>query len=225
MTDIGDIIGSLMVGLIHARRMADEQTAVLAEYYKSIPLLEGLSVPRIRVPELTVEVPMIIEKYVEGEVGKMAYPIEIADAAQLQLKSTVARNNITVDPILFDVFVDELKNRLTMAQQSGAPVMRETVVRTVQTALADALRITKTALTVSDRESIARDLRTSVWAASIAKEPVTSSIMANIITAEVKEKASDTNVVRLKITLKEEGLEWSTQASESGGVIRTLQPE
>lgn len=225
MADLGDVIGSLMVGLIRARRMADEQTAVLAEYYKSIPLLEGLSVPRIRVPELTVEVPMIIEKYGEGEVGKMANPTEIAGAAQLQLKSTVSRNNITVDPILFDVFADELKSRLTLAQQSGASVMRETVVRTVQTALADALKTTKTTLTVSDRESIAKDLRTSVSAASIAKEPVTSSIVVNIITAEVKEKASDTNVVRLKITLKEEGLEWSTQASESGGVIRTLQPE
>lgn len=225
MADLGDLIGSLMVGLIRARRMADEQTAVLAEYYKSIPLLEGLSVPRIRVPELTVEIPMIIEKYVEGEVGKMADPTQIADAAHSQLKSTVSRNNITVDPVFFDVFVDELKNRLSITQQSGVPVMRETVVRTVQSALAEALTKTKTTLTASERESIAADLRTTVSAASIAKEPVTSSIVANIITAEVKEKASDTSVVRLKITLKEEGLEWSAQANESGGVIRTLQPE
>ena len=96
--------------------------------------------------------------------------------------------------------------------------MRETVVRTVQNALVDALTQTKTTLTASEKESIARDLRTTVSAASIARGPVTSSIVANIITAEVKEKASDTSVVRLKITLKEEGLEWSTQASESGGV-------
>jgi len=225
MTDLGDIIGSLMVGLIRARRMADEQTAVLAEYYRTVPLLEGLSVPRIRVPELTVDLPVIIEKYQEGELGKMADPAEIANAAQLQLKSTVSRNNITVDPILIDVFVDELKNRLTITQQSGASIMRETVVRTVQAALADALRMTKTTLTVLDKEIIARDLRTSVSASSIAEEPATSSIVVDAITAEVKEKASAKSIVRLRITLMEEGLEWSTQASESGGVIRTLQPE
>jgi hypothetical protein len=49
--------------------------------------------------------------------------------------------------------------------------------------------------------------------------------VANIKTADVKEQASSTSVVRLKITLKEEGLEWATKASEAGGVVRTLQPE
>ena len=119
MADLGDLIGSLMVGLIRARRMADEQTAVLAEYYRSIPLLEGLSVPRIRVPELTVEIPMIIEKYVEGEVGKMADPTQIAIAAHAQLKSTVSRNNITLDPVFFDVFEDELKIDLRWHNNQG----------------------------------------------------------------------------------------------------------
>lgn len=47
---------------------------------------------------------------------------------------------------------------------------------------------------------------------------------AIVETAEVKELASGTSVVRLKITLRE-GLEWAVRASDSGGVLRTLQVE
>jgi hypothetical protein len=225
MSDLGDLMGSLMSGLIRARRVADEQTAVLAEYYKSNPLLEGLSVPRIRVPELTIDMPMLIDDLVGGETGVMEDSTKIAAETELQLKSTLSKNNIKVDPTFQKTFTDEVKNQLTLVKQSGAPVMKETVARSVQAAFTDALAKTKTPLTASEKETIVKDLRTKVTTISIAKEPVAASIIANIKTADVKERSSIANVVRLKITLKEEGLEWATQANESGGVIRTLQPE
>ena len=225
MADLGDLLGSLMSGLIRARRMADEQTAALAEYYKDNPLLEGLSVPRIRIPELTIDMPLLIEDHVEGEIGEMEDPTKIAAAAESQLKSTLSKNNIQINPVFHEMFVDKVKNQLEMVKQSSTPIMKETVVRCVYGAFADALTKTKTILTASEKETIARDLRAEVSTVSITKEPVASSIVANIKTADVKERASNASVVRLKITLKEEGLEWATQASESGGVVRTLQPE
>ena len=225
MADLGDLLGSLMSGLIRARRMADEQTAALAEYYKSNPLLEGLSVPRIRIPELTIEMPILIENHVEGQSGEMEDPAKIAEVVNAQMKTTLANNNIKVLPTFNRMFIDGVKHQLELAKQSGAPIMKETVARSVQDAFAATLTKTKTTLTATNKEAIARDLRARVSTVGIAKEPVTSSIVANIKTADVKERASNTTVVRLKITLKEEGLEWATQASESGGVVRTLQPE
>jgi hypothetical protein len=225
MADLGDLMGSLMSGLIRARRIADEQTAALAEYYKTNPLLEGLSVPRIRIPELTIDMPLLIEDYAGGEVGQIEGPAKIATAAESQLKSTSSRNNIKINADLQKAFVSQVKSRVMQVKQSGGPVTRETVVRSVQDAFSDALIKTKSTLTASERETIAKDLRAKVSAIGIAKEPVTPSIVANIKTADVKERASDANVVRLKITMKEEGLEWAIQASESGGIVRTLQPE
>ncbi|MCI0693341.1 amidase [candidate division KSB1 bacterium] len=225
MANLGDLIGSLMSGLIRARRVADEQTAALAEYYKDQPLLEGLSVPRIRIPELTIDLPLLIEDYVEGEIGEMEDPTKIAAAAESQLELTLSKNNIKIDPAFHQMFVDEVKNRLALVKQLGVPIMKETIARTVQDAFADTLVKTKTTLTASEKETIARELRAKITSVSIAKEPVTPSIVANIKTADVKERASIRSVVRLKITMKEEGLEWAIQASESGGVVRTLQPE
>lgn len=225
MADLGELLGSMMCGLIRARRMADEQTAALAEYYKDNPLLEGLSVPRIRIPELTIDMPMLIENHVEGQSGEMEDPTKIADAAGAQLKTTLSKNNIEINPDFHKTFSEKVKNQLELVKQTGAPIMKETVVRNVQDAFADTLTKTKTTLTATDKETIARNFRTNVPKVSIAKEPVSSSIVANIKTADVKERASNTSVTRLKITLKEEGLEWATQSSESGGVVRTLQPE
>lgn len=225
MADLGDLIGSLMVGLIRARRMADEQTAVLAEYYKTNPLLESLSVPRVRIPELTIDLPFVVEDHVEGQGAKMQDPARIATEVHEHLVSTLSKNNITLSPTFLKKFSVEMKKQLATVKSSGLPVVKEAVVRGVQTAFTESLSKTKTDLTLSDQAVISKALRTKTAAIGIAKAPIASSIVANIRTEDVKEKASNANVVRLKITLKEEGLEWAVQSNESGGETRTLQPE
>ena len=225
MADLGELIGSLMAGIIRARRMADEQTAVLAEYYRTNPLLESLSVPRIRIPELTLDVPFIIEGHVEGEDGEMENPLKIAQALDLHLKLTLEKHNITINPAFHKAFVREVRAQLEQAKRSGEPVLREAIVRSVQEAFADTLQKTRITLTPAEKEKVAKALRDKVSTVGINNPPVGSRIVANIRTEDVKERASSTNVARLKITLKEEGLEWAVQASDAGGVTRTLQPE
>ena len=66
MADLGELLGTLVVGLAHARRMADEESAAIAEHYRDHPLLERMSVPRIRVQELVVDVPVLLETFAEG---------------------------------------------------------------------------------------------------------------------------------------------------------------
>ena len=225
MAYLGDLLGSLMSGLIRARRMADEQTAALAEYYKSVPLLAGLSVPRIRIPELTIDMPFIIEKELAGEEGEMAEPATIASALEAQLETTLARNSIKPNPIFRKTFAEEVNSRLVLLKQTAVPIMKETIARCVQEAFTATLHRTKTSLTEKHMEIIARELREKGSAVGIARRSAAPGIVANINTADVKEQTSLTSVVRLKITLKEEGLEWVTQAGESGGVKNTLQPE
>jgi hypothetical protein len=225
MADLGDVIGSLMVGVIRARRVADEHTAALAEYYKSNPLLEGLSVPRIRIPELRIEMPVIIDGQTDEQIAVMADPALLAAAAAAQLKATFESRKLSVPTAIGKSFVAEVRSRLTLLMNATSPITREAVARCIQEVSAEALSKSRLKLTAEDADAIAKDLRGKVYAAALAKEPVGAQILANVRTADVKEQASGTNVVRLSITFKEEGLEWATQSGESGGVIRTLQPE
>ncbi|HCY41735.1 MAG TPA: amidase [Prolixibacteraceae bacterium] len=225
MADLGDLLGSFMTGLIRARRMADEQTAALAEYYKSNPLLEGLSVPRIRIPELTIDMPFIIENHVEGEKGEMQDSKLIADAAISLVNEHFSKGEIKAIPNFHRAFEKEVENQLEIVKKSGLPIMKEAIVRGIQSAFSNTMTKTKMQLTTLQKDTIASALREKISSISVIKEQTPSSIVANIRTSDIKEQTSATSVVRLKITLKEEGLEWATQANDSGGVTRTLQPE
>jgi hypothetical protein len=225
MADLGDVIGALMAGIIRARRIADEQTAALAEYYRGNPLLQGLSVPRIRIPELKIEMPVIVEGQTAEQASKMADAAVLASAAYAQIKETLARRKLVMPPNFSRSFSPDAKAELMALMKSTAPATREAVVRCLQEISSSSLQKANPKLSAADLDAVAKDLRKKILAAALVKEPVGAQILANVRTADVKEQTSTTNVVRITITLKEEGLEWATQASESGGVISTLQAE
>jgi hypothetical protein len=225
MADLGELIGSLMVGVIRARRMADEETAALAEYYKTNPLLEQLSVPRVRIPDLTIDMPFLVEDSLGGEAGNIGSPEKIAAASSDKLKAVIASSGIKVNPAFHEKFSLEVIKQLKAAQASGAPPAKESVTRSVLSAFTGALTESKSELSSAQKETLSNALTEKASEVAIAKAAVAPSILANIKTAEVKEKSSSANVVRLKITLKEEGLEWSVRTDDSGNRVNTLQPE
>lgn len=225
MADLGALVGSLMSSVIRARRIADEQTAALAEYYRDNPLLEGLSVPRVRIPELTIEMPVLIEDSSEGKAAKPDPTSKIADFAQTIVHSALARRSIETRPVFKRALQQEVRTRLIALRASNAPWTKEAVIRDVQSAFAEALEKSGQDLDAAQQAAVAKQIRSQLAKASFSSGSVMPGIMANIRTADVKERSDSANVVRLKITLKEEGLEWSTQASDTGGVVRTLQPE
>ncbi len=225
MSDLGDLLGSMMTGLIRARRVADEQTAALAEYYRTNPLLEGLSVPRIRIPELTIDLPFLIEGYQEGVNGQINDPDKIASSAAAQVKESLVKHNVKPTANFHRMLTAEVKKQLLSINRTETPAVKEAVSRAVQQALSNSLTRSKAQLTDSQREGVFKDIRSSISDVALAKDSVPSSLIANIETADVKEKSTPGTVVRLKITLKEEGLEWTTQATDNGGVKNTLQPE
>jgi hypothetical protein len=166
-----------------------------------------------------------VENQVDGQKGEMETPAKIREAMKTQMNETLTKNNIKLSPDFRRVFEKETTDRVGLVSKSGGPVTKEAVARGVQTAFTEALRKTGAVLSAPQKEVILRELRNKASSVSIAKEAVPWAIEANIRTADVKEVSSGTSVVRLKVTFKEEGLEWATQASDSGGVTRTLQPE
>ncbi len=225
MDDLGSLVGSLMVSLLKARRMADEETAKLAELYKDNPLLEGLSVPRIRIPELSIDMPVLIEGSDAGEDAKSADKKKIIEATLNEIDSTASRENISLNNKFNTSFKTSMSKYLSEVEKKEGPVLRESISRAADLAFIDAQKIARIELSDQDKRSLAQNIRKTAYKASIIKESTPPSIRANIQTAQVKELASKENVVRLKVTFREEGLEWAVSASESGGVSQTLQPE
>lgn len=74
MPNLNEVLGAILNSIASARRMADEQTVRLAEQYLQDPLLAGMSVPRIRLPEVIVDLPILIEGCDQGAAAEEPAP-------------------------------------------------------------------------------------------------------------------------------------------------------
>lgn len=59
--NLGDLLGAILSEATLARVHADLEAARVAELYASHPMLEGAPIPRFRLPEFTVNVPVVIK--------------------------------------------------------------------------------------------------------------------------------------------------------------------
>jgi hypothetical protein len=145
MSELSEVLGALMISLIHARRLADEETAAVAEYYKDNPLLEGMSLPRVRVPELTIDIPVTFEQYVPAKDAELDTTANIHKALMEQFKQSVDDEDILSKTKSFQSAFDK-ESKLTLEklaeiQRTGTSrVTREALLRGVDNAFAKALK-------------------------------------------------------------------------------------
>ncbi|MFD8461929.1 hypothetical protein [Streptomyces antimycoticus] len=228
MTELSQLLGTLLASVARARYIADVQTAAIAEQYRDNPLLEGLSVPRVRVPELRIDLPVLIEGESSGSPARFQEPKSIARESVSAIAEALAVWGIDMPA---DV-ERRLRNRLrlilrkTMAKQGGSP-HKEAIIREAE----------KTSCTVLQSSSLAEQLGTEqlrvvlnavrrrVNEVSEAEPERPTAIRVNAVSGEIKECLSPGAVARLSLAIREEGLEWEITRTEDGTTRSRLGPE
>ena len=227
MADLGVLLGALISGVVHARRIADEESAAIAEHYKDNPLLSGMSIPRVRVPEVSIDIPMLIEAQDEGEADQIADTDTIKEAVGKELKASLEREGLKMtaeDLQRFDETFGQHLNKVVVPSVYRSP--REAIIRAAEDAYSATVKdkIVKDA-TLAASSRVVSNLRFSASGSALQKIGRSPQIGASILTAEVKDKSSVANVSRMTLTLKEEGLEWSIGENDDGTMTRKLTPE
>lgn len=242
MADFGDLLGTLMVSLVRARQLADEATSVAAEQYKRHPLLEGMSVPRVRIPELTLDVPILLKQEDPGEPAIPEEPDVVAAETAKALVAAAKAARVNVPDTLVQTFRSELSAELVRANQVAPvavasparprptgperPLTREGVARSAESLLVrlmGGLRLD--GLTPDAQRRIAAAVRARASEVAEKKPGRPPALVASFLTSEVKEQAGAANVTRLRFTLREEGLEWTTVTHDDGTTRKRLDPE
>lgn len=227
MTDLGVILGALISGVVHARRIADEESAAVAEHYKDNPLLSGMSIPRVRLPEVSIDIPMLIEAQDEGEADQIADTETIKKAVGEELKTSLSREGVKMtaeDLQNFDTAFEQRLSKVAVPSVYRSP--REAIIRAAEDAYSATLKdkIVKGS-TLAAASRVVSNVRFSASGSALRKVGRSPQIGASILTAEVKDKSSNSNVSRLTLTLKEEGMEWSVGQNDDGTMTRKLTPE
>ncbi len=245
MADLGDLLGTLMVSLVRARQLADEASVAAAEYYRQHPLLEGMSVPRVRVPELTMDIPLLVKQEDPGEPAVPQQPDVIAREVAKTLTDTAAGLGLQVPGPAAAQFHEDVLTELRRQNAVGAPAVgrggassraqpigferpltREGVVRAVDRVLVRTLQAHRLeGIGADSARRLGEAVRQRAFDLAELKSGRPPSLAASIATAEVKDQAGAANAARIFITLREEGLEWSAAQSSDGTTRRHLTPE
>lgn len=221
-TDLDTVIGAMAAAVARARRIADEETVAIAEHYRQHPLLSGMSVPRVRLPEVTLDVPVVVEDYHPGTSGVTATPASINLAARTAIKEAVEEAGVRLPTGVLSGFQSRFSEHVSVAPDP-------TEARTVYGDAADrvlvqvieerGLRLEPAAL-----DTLRQKVRTVAEATAVTSAVDPSRLQVSVLTSDVRDAAPQT-VARLQFRIQEEGLEWAVIGNEDGSTSHRLVPE
>jgi hypothetical protein len=105
---LGDVIGTMLSDIARARARADMEAIKIADAYSRDPLLKHMSVPRFRMPEIVVDLPVLISD-VETPAGG-GDPLSVAKPTKTELAKVVsdglARSDLKLTKVQRDAATD-----------------------------------------------------------------------------------------------------------------------
>ena len=252
MADLGELIGGIMSGLNRARRDADVTSAIIAEEYRVNSLLSAVSAPRVRLSEVTIDLPVILsppsdEKMQQRSGAAMTHSAVlqtfVSRLTEIKVPSPVITEFIALaEPALAALFGDQVRgisgeSISRIAQKSLSTAYENVENKKSEEGEAQA-RKSKTSGDdeSTEDESTEDDSNTSLESARIILDlesrRVGRELAADFPTIEaiaetqiVKDMGSENSVTRVKLKLIEEGLEWTTIKDEQGNSINRLTSE
>ncbi len=232
MPYLGDFIGHLLSELTNARVQADQETLRMAELYAGDQLMKNMPIPRFRMPNVTIKVPVAvkeIESAAEGGVSRDQALDSIRESAdkliEAQSKSSGIRF-LSSEQKLLKQSLDQ--SILTFKAGEKAPLRITPVIDEMVSKVVDALRKSPQkggTLKATSLEKFANDLKSSMQRefTRFLVAPPRLNVLAT--TAELREAGPVEILAQLEFTISEEGVEWSSIQQEGEASKQLLIPE
>ena len=218
MPKLGDYIGHLLSEITIARMQADLEAVRVAELYASHPLLRYMPVPRFRMPDVDMDVPIVVkdlEEPADGESSQGNPPIaEMRKVFDEVIASLLAKENITLNAPVQKKLKSTLDKRvvaLTRPVEIAIDMNRvshDLSINAVK-AMGEAIRPEKRA---KFEETLKDSLR--VEFIKIRKAPTRLNVL--VTTAEIREAGPNEVITHLHLKISEEAFEWTTVESDKG---------
>lgn len=222
------MLGGLLASVAKARYIADLETAAIAERYRADPLLEGLSVPRVRLPEVCVELPFVLDGHTDASPNRMADPKLVAREVVSAVAEELAATGVALPQEVRRRLAARLRTGLTKSVTAAeGSVSTESLARQAESVVDEVLGSSAAAdrFSADVRRAACDAARRAVDETAEAAPGRPPTLQVNVVSGEVKERAAPASVARLCVTLREEGLEWDVTRIEDGRIRRRLGPE
>lgn len=232
MPNLAEFLGTVLSDVARARVAADVETVKIAQGYAGHTLLRHMPIPRFRLPELTVEAPVIVEGVGDaaGSPGTPGPPWEAPTSAEL---SRVARRALAEAGIRATAperrrLYGAVQRRARSVLKGGPHVLFDT--RKVVRGLAEAggaaagPALERLAADEPTRVRFVAGLRAGYEALLTEKLLAAPGLSVAVASTSVKEHGDGQSLVRLRLTVAEDAYELVTEERE-GQVETRLVPE
>jgi hypothetical protein len=229
---LGDFLGLLLAEVSNARMQADLEAVRIGELYSSHPLLRSMPIPRVRLPELTVDVPLMIGDVEEprpDESPRGGIPRAVRSE---HLLAVLRRHFSQAGMDLTDSELDSLREPLAQSLEgSDVPIDVDIDTNRVADGFVDSAIKSISEIRRSPGnarpmlpEAALKNLRSAMRLEMVSLRTRPPRLNVIVTASELSAAAMAENVTRLRLTIAEQGLEWATFESE--GRTRTrLVPE
>ena len=228
MPKLSDYLGQVVSSIATARMQSDMESIRLADHYASHPLLKHFSVPRFRVMNVKLDMPVAIhdiDDFVGGRHG--------TQRAHVAMDSQPVLNTLDAEldgaGIMLDAPARERIEKAVRAQ--AATVQRVNVLSTSTTHLVDAVSNTVRKelaaapdLTERDREAFLARFTDTARSRMLTLHPDPKDINVIVNNADLRDIGPPELMTRIQVTLTEEGMEWK-QIESGGEALSRLRPE
>jgi hypothetical protein len=229
MPNLGDFLGHLMSEITIARMHADIEAIRIAELYASNPLLANLPIPHFRLPNIDIDVPVVIQNVEQPPNGlsAMGAPlvkemhdkfneilIKFLKDESIELKQTEKKK--------LDKSIE--KSILELSHYEGLASNINQVADILSDIVSGALTEPNGPVHKLKREELRDSIKniSRVEFLKLSKPPARLKVLIN--TSEIKEAGPSDVITRLHLKVNEEAFEW-TKIELEGKTKDRLVPE
>ena len=218
MPKLGDYLGHILSEITIARMYADVEAIRVAELYADHPLLRHMPVPRFRLPDIELDVPVVVNDIDETPNGDSQHGTpkieEMRKVFDKVLVSVMRKEKIRITQVLtkkIKTAIDRKVVALTRPNEIALDMNRVAIelTKTVVKVLGENIR--------DDRKKIfSEKLMDSLRVEFVKLRKTPSRLDVLVRTAEIREAGPSEVITRLHLKISEEGYEWSSIETDDG---------
>lgn len=246
MAKLSDFLGSIASGISDARVNSDIQSLKIAEEYSKNDLLKHFSVPRMRIDKVELNIPVAVgnlsektektyEKVNKQIVTSKTYDqvlnamstVKIPENLSIKLKD-ILNKNITAN---VEKSFRSLETSLLTKQPEEAikDFSEEITVKSAET-IASFYKENRLNLTTRElnafKKKVTADLQTQLAKeVGVPRDIKTLDDIDIIVESDKLREIKPENVIMIKMTLSEQGMEWVNMENQAGEMVSKLIPE
>jgi hypothetical protein len=238
MADLSEFLGNLVSSISESRVNSDLQSIRIAQQYAKDKLLQHFAVPRMRIENVELTIPIAIDEFETKNENSTLEPINNATFSSINYQQIL--KSILVDKLPSDIsrelkskisdYIKLLEAQINVNQiENSLMNYSKSITEIVISKVAEIYRSQNKKINKEQLNLIKNDLEKNLQEYlknEIKTKSGSTSNFANVIveSSKLREIKSE-NIIMIKMNISEQGMEWIKMENDKGEVVSKLMPE